>query len=249
MRVNVAIGSADWNWIGGRLTRELVARLPRYGIEATVNGPQADLEYYQFVYGPPERQPSIGVFTHGWDRPHKFGKDFTGTIVFNSEMQRFLEEVGVQNSVIIELPVDSSFIKTPIVFGVAGRVYADGRKGEELVRQMVDAGYAVRAWGHGWPCEIVSDRVEDLPDFYRSLDYYIDTSHDEGGCVPALECLAMGVPVISHTVGVNRPVLAYERSDWNSLQRVLWRLTHPPTYDDWAREHAAYFTRVLKGAS
>jgi hypothetical protein len=57
--------------------------------------------------------------------------------------------------------------------------------------------------------------------------------------------MAMGIPVISHTLGVDRPVLAYDTHDWVSLNRILYRLTHPRTYDDWAREHADYFKSVL----
>jgi glycosyltransferase involved in cell wall biosynthesis len=110
---------------------------------------------------------------------------------------------------------------------------------------MVAAGYDVIGWGSGWPCEIVGSSLDDLPHFYEMIDYYVDTSSDEGGCTPALECMALGIPVISHTVGVDRPVIPYERHSWVSLRQVLRHLTQPVTYDDWAREHAIYFREVL----
>jgi glycosyltransferase involved in cell wall biosynthesis len=244
MRVNIIVTPPDLPWIGGRLARELAARLPQYGIEATINGPHADLEYQQFVYGPPTRHPSVGVFTHGQVRPSMFGPLYDGAIAFNPAMIGYLQEAGAKHPCKIELPVRSDFHPTKrYVFGVAGRTYADGRKGEHLVAKMISAGYDVRAWGSGWPCPIVSDKMEDLLSFYRSLDFYVDTSSDEGGCVPALEAIALGIPVISHTVGVEHPVIPYRTHDWPSLKNVLRRLTEPRTYDDWAREHAAYFAR------
>lgn len=245
MRVNIVVGSADMNWIGGRLARELAARLPTYGIQAVINGSSGDLQYQQIVYGPPTCRPAIGMFTHGEDRPRRFGMDYDGQIALNPVMCQYLRGAGCDNAVVVDLPVDDRYIKPQIVFGVAGRTYADGRKGEHLVHAAIAAGYKIIGWGSGWPCEIVSSRLEDLPAFYRSLDYYIDTSSDEGGCVPALECLALGVPVISHTLGVDRPVIAYERHDWKSLERVLFQLTHPPTYNDWAENHARYFKAVF----
>lgn len=247
MRVNIVVGSADANWIAGRLARELVARLPQHGIAARINVPEdADVEFHQIVYGVPNSRPAIGMFTHGEFRPRNYGPSYDGQIALNSVMAGYLRLSGC-DPVVIDLPVDDCFCRrTPMVFGVAGRTYADGRKGEHLVRHMVEAGYRVVGWGSGWPCEILSDRLEDLPSFYEGLDYYVDTSSDEGGCTPALECMALGIPVISHTLGVDRPVLAYETHDWPSLQRVLQALTRPHTYAQWAQEYADYFRKVVR---
>lgn len=248
MRVNIVLGGGDMNWIAGRLARELVARLPEHGISAALNDPAgADVEFHQIVYGEPETRPAIGMFTHGDFRPTRYGPLYDGQIALNGVMAEYLRRAGCQNPAVIDLPVDDQFCrKTPIVFGVAGRTYSDGRKGEHLVAKMVAAGYRVLGWGSGWPCTVVSDRFEDLRSFYEGIDYYVDTSSDEGGCTPALECMAMGIPVISHTLGVDRPVLAYETHDWQSLERVLQALTRPHTYEQWAREYADYFKAVLR---
>jgi hypothetical protein len=244
MRVNIVVARGDIEWICGRMARELAARLPTFGISASINGEPGDLEYQQVVYGPPLTRPAIGLFTHGRERPYQFGKDYDGAVCMNRTMLQYLNEAGAIIPQVIEQPVDSVFNKTP-VFGVAGRVYGDGRKGEFLVAKMVAAGYRVIAWGQGWPCEIVSSDVAFLPAFYSMIDYYVDTSSDEGGCTPALEAMASGKPVISHTIGVDRPVLAYMRHDWPSLERLLISLTSPRTYDQWAADHAEYFRRVL----
>jgi len=246
MRVNIIVIPPDIPWIAGRLARELAKRLPQHDIDAIINGSKCDLEYHQIVYGEPGNHPAVGLFAHGKDRPVRFGSKYDGQICMNPAMYQYLLEGEASRPIVIEQPVGDEFISSrPIIFGVSGRIYADGRKGEHLVKEMVNAGYTVKAWGDGWPCESVGNNVAYLPAFYRSLDYYVDTSSDEGGCTPALECMAMGIPVISHTLGVDRPVLAYDTHDWISLNRVLYKLTHPRTYEDWAREHAAYFKSVL----
>lgn len=248
MRVNIVVSSADASWLAGRLARELVARLPAFGIEAAVNNSAySDLEYHQIVYGKPATRPAVGMFTHGAERPKQLGEAFDGQIALNPIMLKYLTQAGNLNATLIELPVHDRFLRRePLLFGVAGRTYADGRKGEHLVKQMIEQGYRVVGWGIGWPCPIVSTRVEDLPAFYRHLDYFVDTSNEEGGGTPALECMAMGVPVISHTLGVERPVLSYEIGCWESLSKVLHRLTHPKTYGQWTREHAEYFKSVVE---
>jgi len=249
MRVNIVVGSADMPWIGGRFAKELVARLPQYDVEAVINGSGAfDLEYQQIVYGDPDTRPAVGMFTHGHTRPHKYATSYDGQIALNTATLAQLKDGGATAPALIEMPVGGQFrTAKPLVFGVAGRTYKDGRKGEHLVQAMVEAGYEVIAWGPGpWPCRIVSDQLAALPSFYGSIDYYVDASYDEGGCVPALEAAAMGKPVIGHGYGGLMPVIVYERGDVASLLEVLRRLTTPRTYDDWAREHAAYFQSVLK---
>jgi hypothetical protein len=252
VKVNIVVGGADMNWIAGRLARELIARLPAYGVEATINGPRADLEYQQIVYSAPTTLPAVGLFTHGEERAHRFTPCYNGHIALNPHIAQVLKDAGAPNPVVIEQAVDAPFLgfregSKKAVFGVAGSTKRDGRKGEALVKKMLDAGYTVIGWGSGWPCPIVSDRYERLADFYASLDYYVVTSQDEGGCTPIIECMAMGVPVISPRIGfaINRPVLEYRAGDWSSLERVLKYLTEHQTYDDWAREHAAYFKQVL----
>lgn len=249
LKVNIVIGSTDLNWVAGRWARELVARLPTYGVEAHINSIyDYDLTYHSIVYGPPDTaRPVVGLFTHGDYRPKHFGPLYDGHIVLNWAMAAYLDDVGIHDYCVVKSPVDTDTYKLsrPLRFGVAGRTYADGRKGEHLIQHMVDAGYDVRAWGSGWPCPIVSDKLEDLPAFYRSLDFYVDTSSDEGGCVPAMEAAACGVPVISHTYGVTRTVIPYMHNNWPSLERTLANLTYTSGYDEWARAHADYFKLVI----
>lgn len=250
MRVNIILESGDTHWIGGRLARELASRLPKFGIETSINGSHSvDLTYHQIVYNGPIQRPAVGLFTHGRYRPQHFGPAYDGQISMNPVMHRYLMDAGCEWPIMIHQPIGDEFIrKTPICFGVAGRVYGDGRKGEHLVRHMLEEGFTVYAWGYGWP-EGVRDMGSDpatLPEFYHSIDYYIDTSSDEGGCTPALEARAMGVPVISHSIGVDRPCLFYETHSWESLHAILNGLSTYNNYDQWAEAHALYFHSVIE---
>lgn len=257
--VNIVVGPADLPWIAGRFARELVARLPAHGISAEINpgfDPEVSVsthrfvEYQQIVYDHPIYHPAVGLFTHGDYRPRRFGLSYDACIALSPAMVTHLRAADVPDDRIFLAPypvdTDTYRLSRPLRFGVAGRTYSDGRKGEHLVAAMVAAGYDIRAWGSGWPCPIVGSDLSQLPEFYRSLDYYIDTSTDEGGCIPAAEAQACGVPVISHTFGVTRPVIAYERGSWESLSAVLRAITQPATYDDFAAVHAAAFKRALE---
>jgi hypothetical protein len=150
LKVNIRVGGADMNWIAGRLARELEARLPKYGVEATINGHHGDLEYQQIVYGPPAYHQGtkyVGLFTHGEERARANTAHYDGHIALNPRIAQVLKEAGAPNPVVIEQAVDAPFLgKTP-VFGVAGSVKAGGRKGEALVQKMVDAGYTIRGVG------------------------------------------------------------------------------------------------------
>lgn len=89
--------------------------------------------------------------------------------------------------------------KTKPVIGVSGWVYAGGRKGEKLVRQVVAAMGKHVEWrgaGKGWPVPTQRYSWADLPDFYRSLDVYFCAATVEGVPMPPLEALACGVPVV-----------------------------------------------------
>lgn len=263
--VNIVVTEADKPWIVGRIANELVDRLPRFGFLACINGRQGkfDIEYHANVYSAPKGtgRINLGLFAQE-DHHTKWIPTFDGHVVLNPFMADLIvKQLMVErrpldriNVVVIEQAVDDRFIRKtksridhPATFGVAGSVKRDGRKGEVLVQKMLDAGYHVVGWGKGWPCPIVGDRYEELPAFYEALDYYVVTSTMEGGCTPIIECMAMGVPVISPRIGfaIRRPVLEYEKGSWESLERVLRYLTHHRTYEDWARDHAEFFRRFL----
>jgi glycosyltransferase involved in cell wall biosynthesis len=173
----------------------------------------------------------------------------------NQIMAARLEAHGAVNVTIIRPGTDAP--PRPIVFGVIGRTYNDGRKGEALVARAVADGFLFVACGVGvgrarraraltrgqWPCS-TPYTIATRDAFYSAIDYLVVTSTVEGGPVPLLEAIARGVPVIAPpTVGWcgEFPTIPYDVGSYDSLRSVLYRLTNPPTWEEWADAHAARF--------
>jgi glycosyltransferase involved in cell wall biosynthesis len=229
------------NWILQRSGEELE------GLE--MNGTYF-LNYYLFDDSKPK--PWGAFFTHLESRYmakiEEVASKADYAVCLNESMKEWLELRGVRRVEIIRHGHDERVKKTP-TFGVVGKVYPGGRKGEELVNKMVDEGYKVIANGEGWPCPIQGG-YEDLPLFYDSIDYLVITSTNEGGPVPLVDALAAGVPVIAPMVGYcwEFPVIRYKKGNWESLHKVLDNLTSPPTWKEWREKHQELFRSVSKNS-
>ena len=109
-----------------------------------------------------------------------------------------------KTSIVTNAP-DSSFQKGDIILGVIGRSYPRKRFGWiEEIEQI--PGITVKLTGGQVPFRM-------LPEFYRSVDYLLVLSDNEGGPLPVVEALAMGKPVIAPDVGWcwEFPVLRYTK--------------------------------------
>ena len=86
------------------------------------------------------------------------------------------------------------------VVGLMGYTYGDGRKGEDLVKDLLKTPIAKtvewRASGRGWPVKTVSYPWKDIPKFVQGLDVLLCPSKFEGVPMPPLEALACGVKIV-----------------------------------------------------
>lgn len=247
-------------WILERMARELVSRIRGVMIHdewppTMIKG--ADVAYFlpaknvRYMKGSARR--TVGFFTHGFDRTQAYWKEIDIALTMNRQMAKYLMELGHTQVRVIrpgtELP------ERPPIFGVVARVVErhgpKARKGLHLVKKAVEAGYRFVACTPNnqdvWPCPIT--HVPKRRDrFYRSIDYLVVTSTDEGGPMPAVEALAYRVPVIAPDVGWcwEFPVIHYERGSWESLEGVLRGLSHPPTWEEWAEGHRKVFAEIEK---
>ena len=174
-------------------------RLP--GVTINGNQKQASLNYFMpFSMSKSAGLASrpMGFFAHADnDADIKRCADNTcAQVCMNETMFATLKAVGASHPVLIR---PGTTRQKPITFGVCGKVYRSGRKGEGLVKQMVAAGYTVRAHGQGWPVPV--NETGDLDAFYAGIDYLVVTSTNEGGPMPVTEAIAAGVPVIAPNVG------------------------------------------------
>jgi len=125
------------------------------------------------------------------------------------------------------------------VVGFAGYTYANHRKGEDLVRGLVDSdvGRRVewRASGRGWPVPTRGYPWPEMPQFYQGLDVLVVPSRVEGIPMPPLEALACGVRVVvprgvglldelPDTPGIYR----YQRGDLETLLAAVEEAAFPP---------------------
>src|SRR5690606_24675241 len=195
--VNVNIVTERGDWILNRCARELAERLPN----VTVNG-TGDVTYYMPAYSwckPAQIRPgSIGFWTHPTEaRLDAYHDRFVANVAMNVTVAAQLAERGAHVTVIrpgVSVPTRR------ITFGVVGRTYASKRKGEDKIAALVGDGHSVIARGEGWPCPAMPLVLDELPAFYRSIDYLLVTSTEEGGPMPVLDAIAQGVPVIAPNV-------------------------------------------------
>jgi len=239
-------------WILRRCALEIRNMYPA----VTINGAPREINY-SINYALFRNVPGIrvGHYTHLEERG-KFRQRFIETIpLYNyytltcNNTAKLLLEYGAERDRIFKVPYGSDDrVKKKPVFGVVGRTYPSGRKGEYMVERMVAEGYDVRAWGRGWPVPNVQNEWDEIPDFYKSLDYLVVTSLNEGGPVPVIDAIAAGVPVIAPDVGwcFEFPVIRYKRGDWHSLFNVLKKLTQPPTWAKWSAAHGNIFTKIAR---
>jgi len=151
-------------------------------------------------------------------------------------------------------PVEAHTARTRPVAGVAGYVYAGGRKGEKLLAEVLKtpAGQAFdwRGSGGGWPVPTKNVPYATLHEFYQGLDVYVCTSTIEGVPYPPLEALACGVPVVIPCgVGLLNElpempgIIRYLAGDADDLARALSEAAGLRTVDRAAlRDATAPFT-------
>ncbi len=182
-------------------------------------------------------------------------------VTMNSLYRDMLHDAGIRSAISIPPGVDHERFQPKLRIGVVGRAYHTGRKGEGLVSQLMDMPEI--DWhftGSGWPLPGKYVSEENLPDFYRSMDYILVPALYEGGpmCVP--EALATGTPVISSKVGwvPEFPHIPFKNGDADDLRRVLTELldtkqtlfksTEAYTWDNFAEQHDRVFNDLLKKA-
>ncbi len=120
----------------------------------------------------------------------------------SNKTKELVEKLCGKDSILIQPGVDHSLFKPKLRIGVVGRTYHTGRKGENLVRQVIDIPDIEWVFtGDGWPLPGRAIDDADLPEFYRTLDYVLVPALNEGGPMCVLEALASGIQVIGPDVG------------------------------------------------
>jgi hypothetical protein len=158
-----------------------------------------------------------------------------------------------------------------LVCGFSGYSYSNGRKGENLARQLIrsNPGRSIEwvASGRGWPVPTKRFKWSDMPAFYQSLDILVVTSLVEGVPMPPLEVLSCGGSIVvpngvglldelPNVLGIHR----YKRGNIDSLvkalnkaikarqsvdKKALRAVTEPYSILAWCEQHRQAFEELF----
>lgn len=265
---HISIVLSDRSWILERLGVEIQKRLSNIALNDAAD-PSADINYYITFACRKAPMPTLemGFFAHMEQTPElqKLFYDTAGQldlcVCMSATYSRLLAARGIDSVVTIPPGVDHDRFRPKLRIGIVGRAYHTGRKGEGLVAQLMDmAGIDWHFTGTGWPKPGRHLSDEELPDFYRSMDYILVPALYEGGpmCVP--EALAVGTPVIASDVGwvSEFPHIPFRNGDAADLRRVLEGLldtkrklnasTEAYSWDNFAAAHDRAFHDLMARA-
>jgi glycosyltransferase involved in cell wall biosynthesis len=230
---------SDRGWIIEAMAKRLAEALPnvRYDLELPQTQYLYDLSlvyFLPYLTYEPVSIPVAAYFTHREvaaepaKRFDQVAREATLAIAQSPRSLALVQKLRELSQPTIWIPpgVDLERFVPRLRIGIIGRTYDSGRKGEHLLRGLLDlAGVEFIVSGPGWPIPPTPIPEAELPAFYRSLDYVLITSTNEGGPMCVLEALACGVPVIGPAVGwVDQfPHIPYELGNLASLRQVLSR--------------------------
>ncbi len=261
--VNIVL--SDKGWILERLAKEISKRLPycKYGLDVD---PLADIQYY-VTYSTWKTRVSkveVGYFAHlEVDKitRQKFfdvAQAVDYSICHSRLYENVLREHGVVDVTTISPGVDLDELRPVTKIGVVGRTYHTGRKGETLVRQVMDVpGIEWHFTGEGWPGSARKIPHGQMGDFYNEMDYVLVPALYEGGPMSVAEALACGCEVIAPPIGwvSEFPHIEYRTGDAEDLRRVLEGLVKRKqelrdtvlerTWDAWAEGHDRLFRNLV----
>ncbi|MFT3729158.1 MAG: glycosyltransferase [Terricaulis sp.] len=273
--IRVAIKTEKPGWIMHRQASEIANQVEfaKVSVNDAIAG--ADVAYY-INYGYFERRHGnelvVANFTHfdADNLAQKFidvANECDHCIAVSSSTRSELISLGIaaEKISVIENGADASF-RPRAVLGIAGRVYPGGRKGEDLVAQLL-ADAEVCAVAHivaadeGWGAPVW--RFDDRRDFFHAIDLLLIPSRKEGGPVPFFEALASGKLAIAPEIGVapDYPHLTYEAGNFESLRACVLRAASEivrrretysryvadKTWEHWAHAHELVFRNLVHG--
>jgi len=150
-----------------------------------------------------------------------------------------------------------------ITLGIVGTIKSSGRKGENLLKQVLDdtdlmENMQIVTLNDCWDLPVWN---VDHKDFYRAIDHLLVTSLIEGGPVPFMEALACGTLSIAPPIGVipKFPHIEYETGNISSLKDVIRKvktdhlrdkhqysiLMEDYNWETWSEKHDKIFKKLL----
>lgn len=262
--INVVI--ADEGWILEQCAQVIKQHTEGIKISRSPD-PCAAINYYinYSAYQGPQPGINIAFFTHveervpsAAERFFQVAREVDVCVCMSTLYAEMLQAQGIDNVHVIKPGVNLELFRPVVRIGVVGRTYPTGRKGEALLKQVMDEpGIEWHFTGEGWPGPCERYAAEQMPQFYNAMDYILVPSYYEGGPMSVLEALACGKEVIAPAVGFvpDYPHIEYATGDAEDLRRVLKLLVAKRfslrnsviacSWQNWAEQHRALFHDVL----
>jgi hypothetical protein len=244
MKIQIVTERGDWvlprwsrQWgkrLGASVAHEVT---PGYDIYFYVN--------YGFYHGP-QRGLDVCYFTHREEKDplrSRFDEVAKRCDWCVAQCRKTVDHLDKNKTSVIRPGVDAEFIlDEPLRIGVVGRNYDyTDRKRFHWVPML-------RTWFPDISFPMASDlSLKDLREFYNGLDYLLVTAKNEGGPMPVVEALSLGVPVIAPE-GVGWcdefSCVRYD-STYEGLCEVI-RGLGVPSWDDSASQLGKLFNKLTK---
>jgi glycosyltransferase involved in cell wall biosynthesis len=260
-------------WIMHRMAEEIQKHIGAENVRINEDWEEADIHYY-INYGYFRDRPKNGIkvanFTH-YD-PDNFAEKFVQVakevdhcVAISKATADILADFGIPTAktTVIVIGADKCF-QPLLTLGVVGRTYAGGRKGEDIVKALLEDQELMRrvrivATNDSWGVPVW--QFDDQADFYRAIDYLLVPSRLEGGPVPFMEALACGTMSIAPEIGVIPQFshISYPVGDINSLKKLIHKLADQHfsekhklssemrgiNWGTWAVEHEKLFRALI----
>ena len=264
----VKIVTEKSGWILHRMALELQSNLKNVYINEDVD---ANIHYY-INYGYYQQKNeglAIANFTHYDPQLHndrfvQVAEEADHCISISEETSKVLKNLDVDPKKIsnVIIGADKSF-QPKLTLGIVGRTYSGGRKGEHLIKELLEdeelmENIRIISLNEGWGVP-VSNMEHD--EFYRCIDYLLIPSIIEGGPVPFMEALACGTLSIAPPIGVipEFPHIEYKTGDIVSLKTTIKTVKNnfldrkqriaeyikDYNWDTWASNHDKIFKKLL----
>ena len=205
MKVNIV---TKGGWILERMAEEVAKN--GYTISDKTD-PKADINLYfnyALVDDVKTRGIKVGYFTHEEPEQIKAWEKAEKLCVAGVYMAEQYKPDCKYTRQIYPTGLDVSGLNPRLKVGVVGRMYKNGRKGEDWIKNLMKIGgtewYALGddSWSKLGKIKIMawqSDRQARM--FYEFIDVLVCASKIEGGPVPVIEAIKCGTPVISTACG------------------------------------------------
>ena len=236
IKPKVLMMTEEEGWILYRKCKEIQSKSKI--LNCKINDPSFDADIVYFMHYAryddklARNKISVANFTHivPGTNTEKIFRDVAHKvdhcISISQETTKILRSMGVESEKISTVVVGASNNYNPkLVLGLVGRPYGDGRKGEDLVLNILhdpelNEKIHLVSINKDWNVTTI-DTTLDF--FYHYIDYLLVPSRVEGGPVPFMEALRCGKLSIAPSIGVipSFPYEPYDVGSYDSMKETI----------------------------